>query len=68
MNSLAGGVSADRGHVEIYGMTQSQMNQLSTYGVPVGNTFNNRISIQAGDAVCHVPDVRWRDLGCLRRL
>jgi hypothetical protein len=46
-----GGVAKDYSHIRIWGLTQSQMNQMSTYGVPLpGQTLNNKISVTAGDA------------------
>lgn len=49
--SQVGGVSRDAVHLVVFGLTQSQMNQLSTYGMPPDQNFNNEVTVQAGDAV-----------------
>jgi hypothetical protein len=47
----AGGVSRTEVHIAIYGMTASQMNSLSTYGMPPSQNQNNSVSVEAGDTV-----------------
>ena len=53
----AGGVSRGACHIVVYGLTASQMNSLSLYGMPADVQFNNRVSVSAGDAVSGMSQV-----------
>ena len=44
-----GGVSGDKMSLDIYGLTKSQANQLSTYGAPPLTVGGNQITVSAGD-------------------
>lgn len=47
--SQAGGITRDTVGVQIFGLTQSIMNQLATYGMPPNEQFNNHVTVEAGD-------------------
>ena len=47
----SGGASRGACHIVVHGLSASQMNSLSTYGMPADVQFNNRVSVSAGDAV-----------------
>ena len=47
----AGGITRDTIGLQIFGLTQSIMNQLATYGMPPNEQFNNHVTVEAGDDV-----------------
>ena len=49
--SQQGWLVKDAANIVVYGLTQSQMSQLSTYGAPPTITTQNMISVSAGDNV-----------------
>ena len=49
-DSKAGGADMSSLDAEIYGMTLSQMNQLTTFGTQFATVGKNYITVQAGDA------------------
>lgn len=53
----AGGVSMGRAELEIYGMTPSVMNQLSTLGMQIILVPLNTVTIEAGDVVSGMTQV-----------
>lgn len=70
--SKAGGMSMCASQIEIYGLPQSRMNELSTYGLKWSSQRRNEVSVEAGDSDGNMSTVfvgtisdAWADYGAM---